>query len=77
MTWFLSTRIGRALAGLLTALGLFGAIIIAARKDAADDALQDAYERDTDNAQAIRDRVERRNPERLREFSGRGFRDGE
>lgn len=38
---------------------------------------QRAKEADYENAASIRDNVERKLPERLHEFDGRGFRDGE
>jgi len=73
--WLLGTRIGRAIGGALAAVGLFLGIIAHQRRDAARDATQRLKDKDQENATAIRDRVERDLPDKLREYEGRGFRD--
>jgi len=77
IAWLLTTRAGRAVAGALTALGLFLGIIAHQRRDAARDATQRLREKDQENADAIRDRVQRERAGKLREYESRGFRDGE
>jgi hypothetical protein len=56
------------------AVSLFLGLIAYQRRDARNDALRDARERDRDNADSIRDRV-RDVPERLRYYDDTGFRD--
>jgi hypothetical protein len=49
-------------------------LIAQQRRDARNDALRDAKEKDRDNADSIRDRV-RDVPDRVRDYTNRGWRD--
>lgn len=49
--------------------------VLAIRRDGAKDALQDARERDHENADAMRRNVERNLDQRMRDYKNRGFRD--
>jgi hypothetical protein len=73
-SWLIGSRLGRAIGGIGIALGLFWAFIAQQRRDARKDALRDAKEKDRDNANSIRDRV-RDVPNKLHDYSNRGFRD--
>ena len=77
MIWsaILSSRPARWIIGAgVAALGFLG-IIMAARRDAAKDALTQAELDDHENAADIRDTVERNLPEQLRKHEGSGWRD--
>tara|TARA_B110000503_G_scaffold20576_1_gene30990 strand:- start:620 stop:853 length:234 start_codon:yes stop_codon:yes gene_type:complete len=77
MTWLLSTRIGRAVAGLaalLVAVLTFGAFRERkGRKEAVDDITDKLQEADNAEATHIRRRAAAANE--LHDDSGRGFRD--
>jgi hypothetical protein len=73
-SWIIGSRLGRAVSGVVIALTLFLGIIAQQRRDAGNDALRDAREKDRDNADSVRDRV-RDVPNRVRDYSNRGWRD--
>lgn len=73
MTWLLlmRSRVVQALAAL-AALAL---AVLAIRKDAANDALRRHKEADNENANRIRDDVERNLDDRMHDYNERGYRD--
>ena len=73
-SWLIGSRLGRAISGAVVAVSLLLGLIAQQRRDARNDALRDAREKDRDNADSIRDRV-RDVPKRVRDYSQRGFRD--
>lgn len=73
-SWLIGSRLGRTASAVAAALFLFWGIIAQQRRDARNDALRDARERDRDNADDIRSRV-RDVPDRVRDYSDRGWRD--
>ena len=73
-SWLIGSRLGRSISTAALAVTLFLGIIAQQRRDARNDALRDARERDRDNADSIRDRV-RDVPDKLHDYSDRGFRD--
>lgn len=73
MTWFLLLR-SRVFQALAALAGIVLAIL-AIRRDAANDALRKHREADNENADRIRDDVERNLSDRLREYDERGYRD--
>lgn len=73
-SWIIGSRLGRAFGGIGIALGLLWAVIAQQRRDARNNALRDARQRDRDNADSIRDRV-RGVDDSLHKHSERGFRD--
>jgi hypothetical protein len=72
--WLINSRVGQAISGAAVAVSLLLGIIAHQRRDARKDALRDAREKDRANADSIRDRV-RDVPDKLHEYSERGFRD--
>lgn len=72
--WLVRSRLGRAISTTAMAAGLFLAIIAQQRSDARKNALRDAREKDRADAASIRDRV-RDVPDKLHDYSERGFRD--
>ena len=72
--WLINSRVGQAISGAAVAVSLLLGVIAHQRRDARKDALRDAREKDRDNADSIRDRV-RDVPDKLHEYSERGFRD--
>jgi len=73
-SWLIGSRLGRTVSALVAAVLLFLGIIAQQRRDARNDALRDAREKDLANADSIRDRV-RHVPDKLHDYSDRGFRD--
>lgn len=75
--WLLSTRMGRALSAAAVAVAAFLGVWIAGRREGRSLARSEALEEDYENAQDIRNRVERGLDERLREQddAGVGYRD--
>jgi hypothetical protein len=72
--WLSGSRIGRALSAIGVAVMLLVGLIAQQRRDARNDALRDARERDQDNANDVRSRV-RDVPDRVRDYNDRGWRD--
>lgn len=73
MTWLLLLR--SRIAQALAAVALFVLAILAIRRDAANDALQKHREADNENANRIRDAVERELDDKLHKYNERGYRD--
>lgn len=73
MTWLLLLR--SRVAQALAAVALFVLAILAIRREAANDALQKHREADNENANRIRDAVERELDDKLHEYNERGYRD--
>jgi hypothetical protein len=73
-SWLINSRVGQAISGAAVAVSLLLGVIAHQRRDARKDALRDAIEKDRANADSIRDRV-RDVPDKLHEYSERGFRD--
>jgi hypothetical protein len=73
MTWLLLIR-----SKIVQALAILAGIalaILAIRRDASNDALQQQKEADNENADRIRDDVERKLDDRMRDYHERGYRD--
>ena len=73
-SWLIGSRLGRSISTAALAVTLFLGIIAQQRRDARNDALRDARERDRENVENIRSRV-RDVPDKLHDYSDRGFRD--
>ena len=73
--WLLGTRLGRALSAAAAAVAALLTLRAVWRRDGAQEARRRAQEDDYENADAIRDRVDRDLDERVRELDGRGWRD--
>jgi hypothetical protein len=73
-SWLVGSRLGRAVSGAGVVVALLLGLIAQQRRDARNDALRDAREKDRDNADDIRSRV-RDVPDRVRDYSERGWRD--
>jgi hypothetical protein len=75
IAWLLGSRLGRGLGLAGAALAALLAVIIHQRRDAVQDDRHKAREADNENANDIRNTVERDLPNRVREYEGHGFRD--
>lgn len=73
-SWLIGSRLGRSISTAALAVTLFLGIIAQQRRDAGNDALLDAREKDRADADSIRDRV-RDVPDKLHDFADRGYRD--
>ena len=73
-SWLIGSRLGRSISGAGVDLALLLGLIAQQRRDARNDALRNAKERDRDDADSIRDRV-RRADDSLHKYSERGWRD--
>jgi 3-methyladenine DNA glycosylase AlkD len=73
-SWLIGSRLGRSISTAALAVTLFLGITAQQRRDARNDALRDAKEKDRDNAESIRDRV-RDVPDKLHDYADRGWRD--
>lgn len=73
-SWLIGSRLGRTASAVVAAVLLFLGIIAQQRRDARNDALRDAREKDRESADDIRSRV-RDVPDRVRDYSERGWRD--
>jgi hypothetical protein len=73
-SWLIGSRLGRAVSGAGVAVALLLGLIAQQRRDARNDALRDAKEKDRDDADDIRNRV-RDVPDRVRDYTNRGWRD--
>ena len=73
-SWLIGSRLGRTASAVFAALLLFWGIIAQQRRDAGNDALRAARQKDQDDAEDVRDRV-RDVPDKLHNFANRGFRD--
>jgi Ni/Co efflux regulator RcnB len=73
MTWLLLMR--SRLVQAIAALAGIALAILAIRRDAANDALRKHKEADNENADRIRDNVERNLDDRMHDYNERGYRD--
>ena len=73
-SWLIGSRLGRSISTAALAVTLFLGIIAQQRRDARNDALRDARERDRENVENIRSRV-RDVPDKLHDYADRGWRD--
>jgi hypothetical protein len=75
IAWLLGSRLGRGLGLAVAAVVTFAGVIAHQRRDAVQDDRHKAREADNENANDIRNTVERDLPNRVREYEGHGFRD--
>ena len=75
IAWLLGSRLGRGLGLAVAAVVAFAGIIAHQRRDAVQDDRHKAKEADNENANDIRNTVERDLPDRVRQFEDHGFRD--
>jgi hypothetical protein len=75
IAWLLGSRLGRGLGLVVAAVVASAGVIIHQRRDAVQDDRHKAREADNENANDIRNSVERDLPDRVREHEQSGFRD--
>jgi hypothetical protein len=75
LSWLLGSRLGRGLGMAVAAVAAFAGVIAHQRRDAVQDDRHKAREADNENANDIRNSVERDLPDRVRQFENHGWRD--
>lgn len=73
--WLLGTRIGRALSAALAAVAAVWAVYALGKREGATGERRRAQEADHEQADAIRDRIDRNLDQRVRELDDAGYRD--
>lgn len=75
ITWFLTSRVGRALAALTGAIAAFLGVYLMGRREGSQRAGERAKDADRKRADDIRNRVERDTDGKLRDYADKGYRD--
>ena len=75
IAWLIGSRLGRALSGLVAALGIILGVWAAGRREGAQRANEKVKDNDRKEADAIRNRVERDTDKRVSDFDANGWRD--